>query len=73
MEAYAQRRGPEATDDAELVERLGHPVTVVMGSPINLKITTKDDLRLAAQALKAIPKPKTLGPAHPFAGDDLWR
>jgi 2-C-methyl-D-erythritol 4-phosphate cytidylyltransferase len=73
MQAYAQRSGAPATDDAELVERMGHPVAVVEGSPINLKITTKGDLRLAAQALKALPKPKTLGPAHPFADDDLWR
>ena len=37
-------------------------MTVVPGSPINLKITTKEDLRLAEQALKALPKPKLLGP-----------
>jgi len=48
-------------------------VTVVSGSPINVKITTKEDLRLAEQALKALPKPKLFGPAHPFADDDMWR
>lgn len=37
-----------ATDDADLVERLGVMVEVVEGSPFNLKITTPDDLRLAA-------------------------
>lgn len=73
IEAYARQGDPPATDDAELVQRLGHPVTVVAGSPINLKITTKQDLRLAALALKALPKPKIIGPAHPFADDDLWR
>lgn len=73
LDAYARRGGPEATDDAQLVERLGHPVSVVAGSPINMKITTKEDLRFAAHALKALPKPKTLGPLHPFAEDDLWR
>ena len=31
------------------------------------------DLRLAEQALKAMPKPKTLGGMNPFAGDDMWR
>ena len=56
-----------------MVERLGHAVTVVPGSPINLKITTKEDLRLAEQALKALPKPKLTGPLHPFADDDKWR
>lgn len=73
VEAYAQRAGFAATDDAQLVERLGKPVTVVQGSPLNLKITTKEDLRLAEAALKALPKPKLSGPAHPFADDDLWR
>jgi 2-C-methyl-D-erythritol 4-phosphate cytidylyltransferase len=73
LEAYARRAGFAATDDAQLVERLGKPVTVVQGSPINLKINTQEDLRLAAQALKALPKPKFAGPAHPFADDDMWR
>jgi len=73
LDAYAKREGLSATDDAQLVERLGHAVTVVPGSPINLKITTKEDLRLAGQALKALPKPKLQGPIHPFADDDMWR
>ncbi len=72
LEAYARREGFAATDDAQLIERLGHPVTVVPGSPVNLKISTKEDLRLAEQALKALPKPKLSGPLHPFA-DDRWR
>ena len=41
LDAYAKRGGFAATDDAQLVERIGHPVTVVPGSPINLKITTQ--------------------------------
>jgi len=72
LEAYAQRGDFAATDDAQLVERIGHAVTIVPGSPINLKITTREDLRLAEQALRALPKPK-LGPLHPFADDDMWR
>jgi 2-C-methyl-D-erythritol 4-phosphate cytidylyltransferase len=72
LEAYAKRGGFQATDEAQLVERLGREVTVVRGSPVNLKITTKDDLRLAEQALKALPKPK-IGPLHPFADDNMWR
>ncbi len=35
------------TDEASLVERCGHKVVVVMGSPRNLKITTPADLELA--------------------------
>jgi 2-C-methyl-D-erythritol 4-phosphate cytidylyltransferase len=73
LEADSKRAGFPATDEAQLVERLGHPVTVVPGSPINLKITTREDFRLAEQALRALPKPKFDGPLHPFAGDDMWR
>jgi 2-C-methyl-D-erythritol 4-phosphate cytidylyltransferase len=73
LEAYARRGGFQATDDAQLVERLGHAVTIVPGSPINMKIATKEDLRLAQHALKALPKPKLSGPSHPFADDDMWR
>jgi 2-C-methyl-D-erythritol 4-phosphate cytidylyltransferase len=71
--AYAARGDKPATDDAELVERLGVPVTLVECSALNLKITVKDDLRLAEQVLKVLPKPKLDGLAHPFANDDLWR
>ena len=73
LDAYAKRGDFQATDEAQLVERIGHAVTVVPGSPINLKITTKEDQRLAEQALRALPKPKLKGPLHPFAGDDMWR
>ena len=40
------------TDEASLVERSGHPVAVVMGSPRNIKITTPADLELAEFFLK---------------------
>ena len=73
LDAYAKRGDFRATDDAQLVERIGQKVAIVAGSLINLKITTKEDLRLAEQALKALPKPKLKGPAHPFADDDMWR
>lgn len=73
LEAYARRGSEPATDDAQLVERLKQPVTVVPCSAMNIKITSKDDLRLASAILKALPKPRLLGPAHPFADDDKWR
>jgi 2-C-methyl-D-erythritol 4-phosphate cytidylyltransferase len=73
LEAHAKRGDFPATDDAQLVERIGHPVTVLAGSPVNLKIATREDLRLAEQAMKALPRPKLKGPAHPFADDDMWR
>jgi 2-C-methyl-D-erythritol 4-phosphate cytidylyltransferase len=55
------------------MEAIGQKVTVVRGSPINLKITSREDLRLAEHSLKALPKPKLAGPAHPFADDGMWR
>lgn len=73
LEAYEKRGAEPASDDAQLVERLGKPVAVVRGSRINLKITTREDLRLAENALKALPRPKLSGPVNPFADDDMWR
>lgn len=40
-----------ASDDATLVEELGHPVKLVMGSYRNVKLTTPDDLLLAETLL----------------------
>lgn len=71
--AFAATHAGSPTDEAQAVEALGHAVTVVPGSPINFKITSREDLRLAEHALKALPTPRLGGPAHPFAGDDVWR
>ena len=73
LDAYAKRGGENVTDDAQLVEQAGHPVAVVPGSPLNMKITTREDLRLAEKVIKALPKPKLKGSAHPFSDDDMWR
>ncbi|HKP14242.1 MAG TPA: 2-C-methyl-D-erythritol 4-phosphate cytidylyltransferase [Blastocatellia bacterium] len=43
--AYAE--GYAATDDSQLVELAGHRVSVVEGSPLNIKITRPLDLRVA--------------------------
>jgi 2-C-methyl-D-erythritol 4-phosphate cytidylyltransferase len=43
----------DATDDAALVEAVGGNVVVVPGEPRNLKITTPDDLLVAAALLDA--------------------
>jgi len=48
----AARDGISGTDDAALVERTGHRVVTVAGSPRNFKITTPSDLRLAAALLR---------------------
>jgi 2-C-methyl-D-erythritol 4-phosphate cytidylyltransferase len=42
-----------ATDDAALIELLGEPVKLVMGSPDNIKLTLKSDLVLAEALLKS--------------------
>jgi len=78
MQAYATlgqqgKQESQATDDAQLVEQLAGPVTVVEGSSLNLKITTRDDLRLAEQILRVLPKAKPDGFGHPFSADDLFR
>ena len=62
-----------ATDEAQMAEAAGHSVSVVPGSPMNLKITSKEDLRLAEQILKVLPKPSLDNQAHPFSGSDIWR
>ena len=49
----AERDGVDATDDAQLVERLGQPVAIVPGSDLNLKVTTPEDLKLAEAILAA--------------------
>jgi 2-C-methyl-D-erythritol 4-phosphate cytidylyltransferase len=48
-EAYAQLPGlsQSVTDDAMLVEALGHPVRIIAGDYRNIKITSPDDLHLA--------------------------
>ncbi len=50
-QAYARHRGRPATDDAELVERTGHPVSLVEGAADNLKITYPEDLAVAEALL----------------------
>ncbi len=54
MEAYekASREGFLGTDDASLVERLGHKVKVVEGSSQNIKITHPQDMMLAEAILR---------------------
>ncbi len=73
VQAYAHRDrvGPAITDDAQLVEALGHPCAVVAGSPTNLKITTLADLRLAAAILQSLPKPSRNEFLHPFSDEKV--
>lgn len=52
--AYRQawERGVRATDDAGLLESMGHPVKVVPGLESNIKITTPEDLILSESLLR---------------------
>lgn len=50
LEAYRRAREEAwmATDDASLVERIGIPVSVVLGERTNIKVTTREDLAWAS-------------------------
>jgi len=54
--AYSQAREENfyGTDDASLVERMGHPVKIIEGSHENIKITTPEDLIMAEAILRVI-------------------
>ena len=69
LDAYARRGTLQPTDEAQLVEQLGQRVHVVEGSPLNIKITSQDDFRMAEFLLEALPKPKLPGFLHPFADE----
>ncbi|HMN95027.1 MAG TPA: 2-C-methyl-D-erythritol 4-phosphate cytidylyltransferase [Phycisphaerales bacterium] len=60
--AYAAAPLEGATDDAQVVERLGEPVHVVEGDGRNVKVTTPADLELV-RAILRLPAP-TERPVH---------
>lgn len=68
VRAYADMPADFApTDDAQVVERLGAPVSLVEADRRNLKITTPGDLAMAAVILKDIARTKpSSGPRSPF-------
>ena len=48
--------GVDVTDDASMVEMLGHQVKLFMGSYENLKVTTPEDIVIAEAILRSRPK-----------------
>lgn len=58
LEAHrlAAEDGYMGTDDASLMERLGKPVKLVMGDYRNIKITTPEDLSIAAHISQELKK-----------------
>ena len=63
LKAYEEafERGYYGTDEASLVERIGHPVTIIDGEEKNIKITTEEDMAVdipegvAGNILEGIP------------------
>ena len=55
------------TDDSQLVESLGHKVTIVESDSSNIKITRQSDIPIAEAILKSQPKPKPTGYVGPYA------
>ena len=53
LEASFANSDANATDEATLLERMGHPVRVFQGDYGNLKVTTPGDLALAEAILEA--------------------
>jgi 2-C-methyl-D-erythritol 4-phosphate cytidylyltransferase len=51
-DAYRRYGSRRVSDDASLVEHLGHKVAVVLGSYFNIKVTTPEDMVLARAILR---------------------
>jgi len=70
--AYAEMPSDlRPTDDAQLVERLGHGVTIVETDRRNLKITSPGDMSLAAVLVKELGR-KPKGPALGAFEEAQW-
>jgi 2-C-methyl-D-erythritol 4-phosphate cytidylyltransferase len=57
----------KVTDDAFLIESLGHEVAIVESDASNIKITRPTDIAIAEAILASRPKPKPDGPVGPWA------
>ncbi len=54
------------SDDSQLIEALGHKVTIVQADSSNIKITRKSDIAIAEAILKSRPKLMPKGPVGPY-------
>jgi len=54
------------SDDSQLVEALGHKVTIVETDSSNIKITRQSDIAVAEAILTSRPKPTLKGPIGPY-------
>jgi len=56
----------KVSDDSQLVEALGHKVSIVETDSSNIKITHKNDIAIAEAILKSRSKPVSKGPTGPY-------
>ncbi|MBC8217677.1 MAG: 2-C-methyl-D-erythritol 4-phosphate cytidylyltransferase [Planctomycetes bacterium] len=54
------------SDDAQLVEAMGHQVTIVEADSSNIKITRRSDIAIAEAIIKSRPKLTPEGPIGPY-------
>ena len=55
------------SDDSQLIEALGHKVSIVETDSSNIKITRRSDIAIAEAILKSRPKLKPKGYVGPYA------
>jgi 2-C-methyl-D-erythritol 4-phosphate cytidylyltransferase len=74
VNAYAHRTALKQpiSDDSQLIEIAGHPVTIVNGSRANFKITTRDDLALAELLVKNRYEREPEKPLASFHDEAKW-
>ena len=54
-DVLARAESDDATDEAGLAARLGYPVRMIPGDPMNFKITRAEDLEMAERMLEGAP------------------
>ena len=64
--AYSKLDKSNISDDSQLVEALGHKVSIVETDSSNIKITHQSDVAIAEAILKSRPSPRPQGPAGPY-------
>lgn len=55
VEAFEQKEIPAFTDDASVVEQMGHPIYLMESTARNMKLTFAEDFELAASYLRTAP------------------
>ena len=65
-ENLAELDKSKISDDSQLVEALGHKVSIVETDSSNIKITRKADIAIAEAILKSRPKARPKGPTGPY-------